>query len=116
MCERKIKRKTRLRNRVQLFRRNGQKRQSQIDSFPQSLNKLEKSPERISEKLLNDSVCQFTNGKGVLQMNIREMENLIVLLHEECDTINKDQRENIFLERIEGNESVDSQNSKKNNY
>jgi hypothetical protein len=49
-------------------------------------------------------------------MNIREMENLIVLLHEECDTINKDQRENIFLERIEGNESVDSQNSKKNNY
>ncbi|MHC1691393.1 MAG: hypothetical protein AB9833_11260 [Bacteroidales bacterium] len=110
MCERKIKRKTRLRNRLLLFRRNKHKR------LLNRLNRQEEFPGRISEKLLNDSVCQFTNGKGVLQMNIREMENLIVLLHEECDTINKDQRENIFLERIEGNESVDSQNSKKNNY
>ena len=83
MCEKKIRRKILLRNRVQLFRRNGQKRQSQIDSFPQSLNRLEKAPERISEKLLNDSVCQFTNGKGILHLNIREMESFIIKLHME---------------------------------
>ncbi len=110
MCERKIKRKTRLRNRLLLFRRNKHKR------LLNRLNHQEEFPGRISEKLLNDSVCQFTNGKGLLQMNIREMENLIVLLHEEYDTINKDQCKNIIYKEAKATRVSICQTVKKNNY
>jgi len=60
MCERKIRRKIRLRNR---------------------LNSQEELPERISEKLFCESVNHLTNGKGILLLNISEMENFIIKLH-----------------------------------
>ncbi len=94
MCERKVMRKIRLRNRLLLFRRHNNKRLLHRHNDP------EEFPERISEKMLNDSVCQFTNGKGVLQLNIREFENLIVQLHDEYDTSNKVKSENINQETI----------------
>ena len=81
MCERKIKRKIRLRSRLHLFRRNNQKRQSQIHNCLEIRDSEEIFSGRISEKLLNDSVCEFTNGKGIFELDVQEMENLIVLLH-----------------------------------
>jgi len=75
MCEKKIRRKIRLRNRLLLFRRNNQNKQ------PHNHNSLDVFPGRISEKLLNDSVCQLTNGKNVLHLSINEMENFIIKLH-----------------------------------
>lgn len=105
MCERKIKRKIRLRNRLQLFRRNNQQRQLQTHNCFEILDSEEIFSGRISEKLLNDSVCEFTNSKGIFELSLSEMETLIVRLHVEYDTSNinhientKDQCENIFQE------------------
>jgi len=75
MCERKIRRKIRLRNRLLFFRRNNQKR------LINRLNSRKELPERISEKLFCESVSHLTNGKGILQLNICEMENFIIKLH-----------------------------------
>ena len=85
MCERKIKRKIRLRSRLHLFRRNNQHRQSQIHNCLEIPDIEEIFSGRISEKLLNDSVCEFTNGKGIFELSVSEMETLIVRLHEEYD-------------------------------
>ncbi|EKD32438.1 MAG: hypothetical protein ACD_77C00103G0049 [uncultured bacterium] len=100
MCERKIKRKIRLRSRLHLFRRNNQQRQSQIHNCLEIRDSEEIFSGKISEKLLNDSVCEFTNGKGVFELNVSEMETLIIRLHEEYDNSNKDHRENINQESI----------------
>jgi len=75
MYEKKIRRKIRLRNRFLLFRRNNQNR------LLNRLNSQEGLPERISEKLFCESVSHLTNGKGILQLNIPEMENFIIKLH-----------------------------------
>lgn len=90
MCERKTRRKIRLRSRLHLFRRNNQQRQSQILNCLQIPDSVEIFSGRISEKLLNDSVCEFTNGKGIFELNVSEMETLIVLLHKEYDISVKD--------------------------
>lgn len=97
MCERKTRRKIRLRSRLHLFRRNKQQRQSQIHNCLEIRDSEEIFSGRISEKLLNDSVCEFTNRKGVFELNVSEMETLIVRLHEEYDTSNKDQSKNNIL-------------------
>ena len=94
MCERKIRRKIRLRSRLHLFRRNNQQRQSQIHNCLEIPDSEEIFSGKISEKLLNDSVCEFTNGKGVFQLDVQEMENLIVLLHKDYDTGIKNRIEN----------------------
>ncbi len=77
MCERKIRRKNRLRSRLLLFRRNRQRRLLQPEIF------LDNPPERISKKLINDAVSGFTNGNDILQLDIREMEVFILKLHSE---------------------------------
>lgn len=93
MCERETKRRIRRRRRLRLLRRNNQQRQSQIHNCLEIRDSEEIFSGKISEKLLNDSVCEFTNGKGVFELNVSEMETLIVRLHEEYDSNIKDRIE-----------------------